>query len=101
LKPAGKWVYSNAGYDTLGTLIQHKNSQSFDAYRQWGNFYLSAAWHDYGYLSRTRTRLGFADPKVALVGDYDNNSSGIGSVNDVRPGLDELVGSVIHLFISA
>jgi CubicO group peptidase (beta-lactamase class C family) len=84
-KPAGKWVYSNTGYDTLGTLIQHKNSQSFDAYMQEHIFQPLGMTGTFSLPNATR----FADPNRAR--GYDKTAQGW-VVNDYDP-LDELVGS--------
>jgi CubicO group peptidase (beta-lactamase class C family) len=85
LKQGGKWVYSNAGYDTLGTLIQHKSGQSFDSYMQQHIFQPLGMNGTFSLPNPIR----FADPNRAR--GYDKNSEGW-VVNDSDP-LDELVGS--------
>ena len=85
LKPGGKWVYSNTGYDTLGTLIEHKNAQSFDAYMQ-ANIFQPL---DMNGTFSLPNPVRFADPNRAR--GYDKTQQGW-VLNEWSP-LDELVGS--------
>jgi CubicO group peptidase (beta-lactamase class C family) len=82
---AGRWVYNNTGYDLLGTVIQHKNAQSLDAYMRQ---------HIFGPLGMTESfslpnPLRFADPNRAR----GYVPKGTGWLVDDSDPLDDLVGA--------
>lgn len=80
-------VYSNAGYDLLGTVVEHVSGQSFDAFMQQRVFEPLGMTGSFSMPNATR----FADPHRAR-GYHRNLSDGSWVVDDSDP-LDNLVGA--------
>ena len=85
-KPAGReFVYSNAGYDLLGTLVEHVSGQSLDGFLRQRVFGPTGMTGCFSMPNATR----FAEPQRAR--GYDKSGKKF-TANDQDP-LDNLVGS--------
>jgi CubicO group peptidase (beta-lactamase class C family) len=84
-QPPGSYPYNNTGYDLLGTVIQHKSGQSYDAYMQQHVFQPLGMTASFSLPNPVR----FADPNRAR----GYRKQGLTWVVDDWSPLDELVGA--------